>query len=134
MSRAEIIFELLDEIRRMEDTVLYFQNRITQKQIAIAELMRSWEVGVTQSVPVSVPEPSDKKSYIDWDVFLAHMDGKEFGREEMAKFANGFGLSDDKLKRRISYAVSYWLALGRIRRSGDGLFMKLDGISSNPVR
>ncbi len=41
---SKVVFDLMAEIQRMEDVILYYQNRILKKQIAVAEILASAQV------------------------------------------------------------------------------------------
>jgi hypothetical protein len=53
------ISQLLEEIRNLEDTILYCENRILRKRIAIEEIFQGREVGIEQEeTEVAVRQPN----------------------------------------------------------------------------
>lgn len=122
-SRAELIFELLDEIKRLEDTVLYFNNKILRTRIAIAEIMNGAEVQHDRDELNVKRRRNGSLARGTWNKFLDDRNGDDFGRDDVIEFERKIGF-EGNLVRRADHKIHHWLSTGAIRRSGHMRYVK----------
>lgn len=122
MSKATVVIELLDEIRRLEDTVLYLQNSILRKRIAIAELLNRIEVEQDAAPVIEAPAEGFKLDGKIFEAFLNSLNGEAFSFSDVADFVCE-KLPFEKRTRvyqKARYEVTRWLREGRAKRSDVG--------------
>jgi len=95
------ISELFEDINRMESTILYFQNRILRKQIAIAEIMESQQVRHDDEARI---KPGFKSLTVRTMVeqVLPDMNGKPFHYDELKrKCSDRFPSQVERIERGV---------------------------------
>ncbi len=89
LHHSEAVFDLMAEIQRMEDVVLYYQNRILRKQIAIAELLSQHpeKAQTTEESSALSTEPALEVTLSD--AVRATVNGTPMGLPEIRKVIEG---------------------------------------------
>lgn len=117
----ETIYEILTDIREMEDAVLYYQHRIMQKRIAIEELMHSKQCRDDALATADLVEPRlTVKEMIE--KVLPEVNGEVFGFPEiMMKCAKTFPRHEMRIRRSLYARCRQLVAEGALAKVPGGM-------------